>query len=348
MPRELLCVGPRQLEFREYKEAALREGEVRIRSDFGAAKHGTEMASFKGYGAQRGSWDSDLTLFKRVEGNVNIYPTGPGNMIVGTIVETGPGVKTLATGDRVLCYGSFKQSHVKAAEGETWRRCWKIPSTVAWQSAVCLDPADFAAGAVRDGNVRIGDAVAIFSMGAIGLMAVQLAKLAGAYPVIALDPLPIRLEAARALGADVLLDPSKCDAGVEIKKLTGKRGVDVAIEYSGSVPGLQGALRAVAFGGTVVAGAAPPAYAAGLDFGGEAHLNRPNIIFSRACSEPNREHPRWNENRIYELCWRLICEGKLNGERIVTPVVPFDELLNEYPKIETHPELNIKLGVKFS
>ena len=145
-----------------------------------------------------------------------------------------------------------------------------------------------------------------------------------------------------------MLDPSKCDAGVEIKKLTAKRGVDVAIEYSGSVPGLQGALRSVAFGGTVVAGAAPPAYSAGLDFGSEAHLNRPNIIFSRACSDPNREHPRWNEDRIYDLCWRLICEGKINGEKIVAPVVPFDDLLVEYPKIETHPELNIKLGVKFS
>ena len=348
MPRELLCVGPRQLEFREYKEATLKEGEVRIRSDFGAAKHGTEMQAYKGYGAQRGNWDSELTLFKRAEGNVNIYPSGPGNMIVGTIIETGAGVKTLAVGDRALCYGSFKQTHVKTPEGDPYRRCWKVPSAVAWQSAVCLDPADFAAAAVRDGNVRIGDAVAIFSMGAIGLAAVQLAKMAGASPVIALDPIPIRLEAARALGADVALDPSKCDAGAEIKKLTNKRGVDVAIEYSGSVPGMMGALRAVAFGGTVVAGAAPPAYAAGLDFGGEAHLNRPNIIFSRACSEPNREHPRWNETRIYELCWRLICDGKLKGEQIVTPVVAFDDLVSEYPKIETHPESNIKLGVKFS
>ena len=178
MPRELLCVGQRQLEFREFQESALREGEVRIRSEFGAAKHGTEMSAYKGYGAQRGNWDSDLALFKKVEGNVNIYPSGPGNMIVGSIIETGPGVSTLAAGDRVLCYGSFKQTHVRATQGNPYRRCWKVPSGVPWQSAVCLDPADFAAGGVRDGNVRI---VAmpwpIFSMGAIGLVAVQLAKM---------------------------------------------------------------------------------------------------------------------------------------------------------------------------
>ena len=74
-------------------------------------------------------------------------------------------------------------------------------------------------------------------------------------------------------------------------------------------------------------------------------MNTPNIIFSRACSEPNREHPRWDENRIYATCWRLIAEGKLSGEDIVSPVVRFEDLPTEYMKIATDPGANIKLGV---
>lgn len=68
---------------------------------------------------------------------------------------------------------------------------------------------------MRDGHVRIGDAVAVFGMGAIGLMAVQLAKLAGAHPVIAVDPLPLRRKVALECGADLVLDPSSEDAGEE-------------------------------------------------------------------------------------------------------------------------------------
>ena len=108
--------------------------------------------------------------------------------------------------------------------------------------ARALDPADFALGAVRDGHLRLGDVVAVFGMGAIGLVALQLAKLAGAHPVIAVDPLPLRLRVAQECGADLVLDPSSCDAGLEIKKATAKRGADVCIEYSGHYLGLQGAL----------------------------------------------------------------------------------------------------------
>jgi threonine dehydrogenase-like Zn-dependent dehydrogenase len=152
---------------------------------------------------------------------------------------------------------------------------------------------------------------------------------------------------ATAYGADLVLDPTVCDAGLEIKRATDKRGADVCIEYSGSHAALQAALRGVAFGGTVVAGAWPGAYLAGLDLGAEAHFNRPNVIFSRACSEPNRDHPRWSEGRIFEVVWRLLREGQIQCEQIVQPVVAFDDLLVEYPKIETHPEQNIKLGVRF-
>jgi threonine dehydrogenase-like Zn-dependent dehydrogenase len=143
------------------------------------------------------------------------------------------------------------------------------------------------------------------------------------------------------------LDPTTCDAGVEIKKATGNRGADVVVEYSGNVHAMQAALRGVALGGNVVAGAFPPPYGPGLDLGAEAHYNRPNIIFTRAHSEPNRDHPRWDEPRIYSTCWQLLCEGKLTGEPIVDPVVSFEELVTEYPKIANDPGANIKLGARF-
>lgn len=345
MPKQLLWFAGGKLTWREYKEPKLDPGQVRVRSAFGAAKHGTELAFQKGYAAARGRYQRDLQLFVRDEApSKSAVPTGAGvgNMTVGKVIEVAAEVEGLAAGDRVLVYGGFRQSHVCAAD-----RCRKLPPELSWKSAVCLDPADFAMGAVRDGNVRVGDAVAVFGTGAIGLMAVQIARVGGASPVIAVEPLPTRRELARRLGADHVLDPGQCDAGLEMKKLTGGRGVDVAIEYSGSPQALQAALRGVAYGGTVVAGAFPPPHEAGLDLGAEAHLNIPNIVFSRSCSEPNRDHPRWNESRIFDTCLRLLIEGKISGDEVVTPVVKFDDLAGEYPKIATEPDTYVKLGCEY-
>ncbi|MCW8133822.1 MAG: zinc-binding alcohol dehydrogenase [Planctomycetota bacterium] len=344
MPKELVCTAPRTLGWRPLELKPLAPDQVRVKAEFAASKHGTEMSVYKGTVNTRGAFNAEYQLFDPAQqvAGWGSFPTGVGNMAVGTVTEKGSGVTTLKEGDRVLVYGSFKDVHTVGAAN-----CRKMPAGLSWKSAVCLDPADFALGAVRDGQVRMGDAVAIFSLGAIGLVAVQLAKQSGAYPVIALDMLPNRLEAAKACGADEVLDPSACDAGWELKKLTGKRGVDVAIEYSGSAKALQAALRGVAYGGRVVCGAFPPPFGPGLDLGAEAHCNVPEIVFTRACSEPNREHPRWDNKRIYEVCWRMICEGNIDGEPIVTPVVPFEELPAEYPKIETEPAANIKLGVQY-
>lgn len=341
MPRELWALSPDRMEIRDYEARQPGEGEVRVRSEYGAAKHGTEMAFVKGYGARRGRFDNALGVF--VGGGGEPKPGRVGNMFVGRVTDVGPSVADLSEGDRALSYGPFREVHVVRAD-----RCWRMPEGFSWMSAVCLDPTDFAMAAVRDGNVRVGDAVAVFGMGAIGLMVVQVAKLSGAYPVMAVEPLDNRRQAAEACGADIVYDPTACDVGIEIKVATGNRGVDVAVDYSGSVHAMQAALRCVAYGGNVVAGAFPPPYAAGLDLGAEAHLNTPNIIFSRACSEPNREHPRWDEKRIYATCWRLLTAGKLTGEPVVTPVVAFEDLVTEYPRIMSDPGANIKLGAEFS
>jgi threonine dehydrogenase-like Zn-dependent dehydrogenase len=339
MPRELVCVEGKRLEWREYADGPLASGRVRLRSQFAAAKHGTELAICKGYGAARGQFDRRYGLFLKT-GKASGGAVAVGNMVVGEVVEAAADVTSPAVGQRALAYGPFRQTHALPAGA-----CWQIPPSLSWKSAVCLDPADFAMAAVRDGHVRVGDAVAVFGLGAIGLMAVQLARLAGATVVIGIDPLGERRTLASALGAAPVLHPGECDAGLEIKKATGGRGADVIIEYSGSRQALQAALRGVAYGGNVVAGAFPPPYDAGLDLGAEAHLNIPNLIFSRACSQPDRDHPRWDERRIQQVCLQWFIEGRLSGETVVTPVATVETVAEEYLEVLQGRSSAVKLGL---
>ena len=118
-------------------------------------------------------------------------------------------------------------------------------------------------------------------------------------------------------------------------------------EVSGSYNALHHAIRSVAFGGNVVAVAVYKEAKGGLELGAEWHINRPNLISARACSDPNRDHPRWNDGRIIDTCFRLIRDGKLQTEDIVQPIVPFKDVVEAYIHIDEHPEKSIKLGVEF-
>ncbi|MCL6478203.1 MAG: alcohol dehydrogenase catalytic domain-containing protein [Peptococcaceae bacterium] len=100
-------------------------------------------------------------------------------------------------------------------------------------------------------NVTIGDSVAVFAQGPVGLCATVGARLRGATMIIAVEKLPNRIEMSRRMGADIVLNPDEVDVVSEIKKLTGGYGVDVAIEALGVQETFEGALRSVRPGGKV-------------------------------------------------------------------------------------------------
>jgi alcohol dehydrogenase len=106
------------------------------------------------------------------------------------------------------------------------------------------------AGAER-GRVRIGDTVAVFALGPIGLCAVAGARLMGATRIIGVDTVPARMAAAGRLGCDHVVDFAACDPVAEIIRLTEGRGVDVAIEALGTQGTFQSALRVLRPGGTL-------------------------------------------------------------------------------------------------
>jgi threonine dehydrogenase-like Zn-dependent dehydrogenase len=119
------------------------------------------------------------------------------------------------------------------------------------QVLMCPDIMSTGFGGAESGRIRIGDAVAVFAQGPIGLCATAGAKLMGATTIIGVDRVPERLEAARRLGADHVVDVSKEDPVEAIRRLTDGRGVDVAIEALGTQATFEACLRVLRPGGTL-------------------------------------------------------------------------------------------------
>lgn len=119
------------------------------------------------------------------------------------------------------------------------------------QVLMCPDIMSTGFSGAESAGIRIGDTVAVFAQGPIGLCATAGAKLSGATTVIGVDRLPARLEMARRMGADHVVDASRGDPVKAILELTGGRGVDVAIEALGTQATFEGALSVLRPGGTL-------------------------------------------------------------------------------------------------
>jgi threonine dehydrogenase-like Zn-dependent dehydrogenase len=119
------------------------------------------------------------------------------------------------------------------------------------QVLMCPDIMSTGFGGAESGEIRIGDMVAVFAQGPIGLCATAGAKLMGASSIIAVDRLPERLAMARRLGADHVVDFSRMDPVEEIMRITDGRGVDVAIEALGTQGTFEACLRVLRPGGTL-------------------------------------------------------------------------------------------------
>lgn len=119
------------------------------------------------------------------------------------------------------------------------------------QVLMCPDIMSTGFSGAENGRIRIGDTVAVFAQGPIGLCATAGARLMGATTIIGVEAVPARALIACRLGADHIVDFTKTDPVAEIMRLTDGRGVDVAIEALGRQETFEGALRVLRPGGTL-------------------------------------------------------------------------------------------------
>jgi len=348
MPLELIAVAPRKLELRSYEEPPLKAGQVRVKSRLCAEKHGTNLPGLKGISPVGDrTYDAGMGVFMPVEPGKawgTRFPRGVGNMAVGMVVEAGPGVKKLKVGDRVFGHLPVRETHTVDEA-----RVHLAPEGVGDEDLVCVDPVLVALLAVREGNVRLGDTVAVFGLGAIGLMAVQLARLSGTMKVIAIEPHGNKRALALRYGADLTLDPTKCDAGLEVRKATGGKGVDVGIETSGAHAALHQTIRGTCYGGTIVPVAWYSGGATDLRLGEEWHFNRQVMVSgARLESQPYRDHPRWDSKRVEHTAVELFQKKRLTVEGMLQPKMPLSQAAEAYRIILDEPQKAVKCAITFS
>ena len=346
MPLRLGVLGPYEVAVLEYEDPHLQAHQVMIKTELASGKHGTTFGMFDGRTFQGQRFDQEMRLFVETESEPRPKPTSPGHtgtVGVGTIVDIGPEVTHWKLGDHV--FGSMDVRETNICHED---RLWEL-GDIDPCLALCVEPAYVSFHCVRESQIRYGDSVAIIGLGALGLLALRMAVQGGAETVFAVDPLANRRVWAAQNGADHVLNPEEGDAGLEIHRLMGGPGVDVAIELTGAYPALNTALRSVRVGGTVCSAGFYQGESHGLWLGREWHHNRLTMVVPHGCGwghEP-RDYPGWTSQRASDTIVSLMRKGKLTAPGLIQPVVSIEEGPDVFRQIKEEPNKVIKYAIRF-
>lgn len=265
------------------------------------------------------------------------YPRVPGHEVAGEVAELGPGAgdSGFALGERVVvdpyvacgqCYpcslgrtnccerlevmgvhrDGAMQEYVVVPVGQLHR----APAGPSFETLSFVEPAGVALHAVRRSRVKAGDTAAVIGAGNIGLLAVQILKAQGAR-VMAIDVKESRLQLARTLGADLVVN-SKTENPVEqALEFTGGVGPSVVFEVVGASPTVRLALDLVSYAGQVV-------------LVGVCHDEvtfRPDLMNKRELDLLGSR----NSRGVFPEVLRLVAEGKLVTDGLITRRISLDE-----------------------
>jgi 2-desacetyl-2-hydroxyethyl bacteriochlorophyllide A dehydrogenase len=336
--------GERAVEVADVEPDPLPPGHVRVRTRYSGISAGTELTAYRGTNPYLNRvWDPATRLF--TPGDGLRYPVaGWGYSEVGQVVEASAvpdGDRHPRVGEWVWGIWGHRSGAVVAADKLTGHQ---LPAGVEPLAASFARVGAVALNAVLAAGLHLGETVAIFGQGVIGLLATRLATLSGA-AVIAVDGIPARREAALAFGAVAALAPQR--AAEEIRTNTSDLGADVAIELSGAYPALHEAIRSVTAGGQVVAAGFYQGDGAGLRLGEEFHHNRVSVVASQIGGVPAALGLRWSQDRLQRTFLAQLAAGTVTVDRLVSHVLPVQRAAEAYELLDRHPADALQVVLEF-
>jgi L-iditol 2-dehydrogenase len=311
--------GVGHVELREVDKPSAGPGEVLVRVAAGAV------------------CGSDLLI--EADRHVNEPPMIMGHEFSGSIAELGPEVSGWEVGDRVVqetcawicgeCERCKSGEHHLCARKKVFgiksdggfaefvrvpaRVLHRVPDTVSIEEAAMTEPACVVLHAMLEkGRVDPGDEVLIMGAGTIGLLALQIAKMAGAKRIFVAELNEKKREMAKQLGG-VVLDAVKMDAAAEVIRFTGGNGADVVVECTGAEPAIVSGLNAVRRLGRFVA--------IGLTGRPEISIPWDDLVFR----SPDIHFSLSSTHRSWERVLAALADGHLDFKPLITHRFPLEK-----------------------
>lgn len=309
-------------------------GDVQVKMAYTAISCGTERANLMG--------DVNIDASSAPESDIPHFPRYLGYSGSGVIEKIGENVKNLNVGDRVVVTGCYHKGYCNVSA----KSVFKIESDrVPLDQAAFSYIAAFSSAAVRKTRLEMGESMVVMGLGILGLFAVQFSRAAGAYPVIAVDPVESRREFALKMGADFALDPFDPDFQKKVKALTGS-GAKCAIEVSGSGKALDQVLDGMArFGRVALLGCTRNSDFT-IDYYRKVHYPGVTLVGAHTGARPGTSAPGWwNLKDDIRSMLGLLAGGRLDFGSMICQIRKPEEAPEVYTDLINNK--NFPIGTLF-
>ena len=299
---------------------SLKEKDVKVKTLFSTVSCGTEKANITA--------DPNVAPDGASE---TIFPRQLGYSSSGIVEAVGEKVTSVKPGDKVVMYWSTHSQYNILRED----RVIKIEDeSISMQEAAVAFITSFSMAAIRKTRLELGESVLVMGLGLLGQLAVKLARLAGAVPIVAVDPVKERREEALKNGADFAFDPFEDGFASNVKKVT-DGGAKVCIEVTGVGSGLDGALDCMAKFGRVALLGCTRSSDFTIDYYKKVHGPGITLIGAHTMARPNIEsHAGWFTHRDdIKAVLKLLAGKRLDIKKMIKELHSPDECCEVYTRL---------------
>ena len=318
--RSLFFVAPGSVEVREEPLSPPGPGQVLVETLVSAISPGTEMLVY------RGQVPAGMPLDASIPGLTDTFsfPVKYGYAAVGRVAALGTGVASEWQDQLVFCLHPH-ESHFLASPDELV----PVPAGLAAEHACLFPHAETAVTFLMDGRPIVGEDVAVFGQGVVGLVTTAFLARMPLSTLVTFDRHPMRRQRSLAVGAHQCVDPGDSAA------LSAMHGsFDLTYELSGTPAALDQALAVTGFKGRVVIGSWYGDRRVDLDLGGAFHRSRMTLVSSQVSTIDPQWEGRWDRERRGAVAWRLLAD--LDPETLVTHRFPLSQAAAAYDMVDRH------------
>lgn len=344
MPRvqQVVITAPYAASIREVELPSPAADQILIRCHTSAISAGTELAVYTG--SHQWLQDPKMTDWK--------FPFRSGYSAAGVVEAVGadfPG--DFQPGDRVSYPGNHA-SHELLTVGHERCRVWKMPETLAFDDAAVACIARYGLGAPIRAGLTLGRSVAVLGLGIIGQFALRASMAAGGSPVIGIDAVPMRRQAALAAGADHVIDPAAGPIAAQLQALLGGQGAEIVVDATGVPDAIPVAMGLACHAGQVVVVGSPRGLAKEVNFYDDLHRRYIEVIGAHGNMLFEPSHTRlagaWDIHKAQHFLLRSLANRRLSLEGLVTHTIQPEAIDSAYQGLMTDKEHYLGVLVKWA
>jgi 2-desacetyl-2-hydroxyethyl bacteriochlorophyllide A dehydrogenase len=321
--RQAVIVKPFEVAVREVELPGPADNQILVETHVSAVSPGTELAVYTG--THQWLLDPNLPDWK--------FPFRSGYSAAGIVAAVGAKVTGWKVGDRVSYPGNHASAELLTI-GHERGRLWRMPDNLDFEKASPACILRYGMGASIRAGLTLGRSAAVLGLGMIGQASLRCLLAAGAFPVIGIDSVAMRREAARKAGADLLLDPTDASHRSRLNDFLGTRGAEIVADATGVPDAIPSAMALACDGGQVVVVGSPRGKAKEVNFYDDLHRRYIEVTGAHGNMLFEPAHTRlagaWDINKAQNWLLAMLAKGRLSLDGLFTHKISPTELDSAY------------------